>query len=68
MLLCTASVEVHQNERQSLMNGTGFRQTIPLRNFGLRTLYAPYKATHRPGFWQKPQPLNFAITTRFHAI
>ena len=45
MLLCTASIEVHQNERQSLMNGTGFRQTIPWRNFGLCTLYAPYKAT-----------------------
>ena len=41
MLLCIASVEVHQNEQQSLMNCTGFRQIIPWWNFGLCTLYAP---------------------------
>ena len=65
MLLCTASVEIHQNERQSLMNGTGFRQTIPWWNFGLCTLYAPYKAT-QPTLSQhndsETKPLNGAFT------
>jgi hypothetical protein len=45
MLPSTASVEEHQNERQSSTNGTRQRQPIPWRNFGLCTLYAPYKAT-----------------------
>ena len=41
----TASVEAHQNERQSLTNGTRLLQPIPLWNSGLCTLSAPYTAT-----------------------
>ena len=44
-LSSTASVEAHQTERRSLTNGTGLRHPIPLRNFSLRTLVAPYKST-----------------------
>ena len=41
----TASVEAHQNECQSLANGTSLLQPTPLRNFGLSTLSAPYTDT-----------------------
>ena len=51
MLSSTASVEAHQTERRSLTkNGTGLRHPIPLRNFSLRTLVAPYKSTQHTLF------------------
>jgi hypothetical protein len=61
----TASVEVQQNKRQSLTNGTRPIQPTPWRNFGLRTLAAPYIATtQNSSHSQRSHSQNQAVERR----
>jgi len=64
MLPSTASVAEQQNEQTSTTNGTRHCQPIPWRNFGLCTLYAPYKATQHTSSQhnEKTNRLNGALT------
>ena len=62
----TASVEVQQNKRQSLTNGTQLLQPPPWRNFSLcSTLYAPYTATTQTSsHFQRSHSQNQAVERR----
>jgi hypothetical protein len=64
-LASTASIEVQQNKRQSLTNGTRPIQPTPWRNFGLRTLAAPYIATTKnSSHFQRSHSQNQAVERR----